>query len=230
MRVIRPTKLTVAALAAIALVIAVTAAYLVLQYDRLPDILAVHFNRAQRANGWQFKTHVRVLTPVFIQGALALVSLTTALLLLLRPEAPVEESDDVRAAAIAAEAVVLFAAIWIVFQVYVGLALVTMWQQQRGGLGIAYLPLTVLAGILTIVTAARAQARLGAPAPRPFVAAHWRLQHLYSNAADPALFVPTRDGRTWTLNFGRPVTAALLAATLLAGVTLPPVILALMLR
>jgi uncharacterized membrane protein len=50
------------------------------------------------------------------------------------------------------------------------------------------------------------------------------------NPDDPALFVPTRDGTRWTLNFGRPVAAALLGVILMLGVLAPTVILVLALR
>jgi uncharacterized membrane protein len=55
--------------------------------------------------------------------------------------------------------------------------------------------------------------------------AHWRFTHLYRNADDPALFVPARDGTRWTLNFGRPVAAALLGVVLTIGVMAPTLIL-----
>jgi uncharacterized membrane protein len=66
--------------------------------------------------------------------------------------------------------------------------------------------------------------------PRPFVAEHWRFGQLYHNPADPALFVPTRSGRRWTLNFGRPVAAALMGLVLGVGIIAPTVILGLLLR
>ena len=47
---------------------------------------------------------------------------------------------------------------------------------------------------------------------------------------DPALFVPTRDGSRWTLNFGRPVAAALLGVIIMVGVVAPSLILLLSLR
>jgi hypothetical protein len=46
----------------------------------------------------------------------------------------------------------------------------------------------------------------------------WRLTHLYFNPQDPALFVPTRRGAGWTLNFGRPLAIVLIAAILAFGV------------
>jgi uncharacterized membrane protein len=59
---------------------------------------------------------------------------------------------------------------------------------------------------------------------------HWRFSQLYKNPDDPALFVPTRDGARWTLNFGRPIAAALLGVIIVLGVVAPTVILALALR
>ena len=52
----------------------------------------------------------------------------------------------------------------------------------------------------------------------------WRLRQLYFNPADPALFVHTRTGAGWTLNFGRPVAIVLLAATLIVGIGGPYVL------
>ena len=71
----------------------------------------------------------------------------------------------------------------------------------------------------------RAHGSSARPAPRPYVAAHWRFGQLYKNPDDPALFVPTRDGSRWTLNFGRPVAAALLGLILVIGIVGPTVIL-----
>ena len=72
--------------------------------------------------------------------------------------------------------------------------------------------------------------RLIRPTSVTFVAAHWRLGQLYRNPADPALFVPTRDGTRWTLNFGRPVAAALMGLILGIGIVGPTIILGLLLR
>jgi uncharacterized membrane protein len=76
----------------------------------------------------------------------------------------------------------------------------------------------------------RARGRLGRPEGGLYVAEHWRLGQLYCNAENPALFVPTRDGSRWTLNFGRRAAVALLAVCLVAGVAVPTLILAIALR
>jgi uncharacterized membrane protein len=232
----QPTFATRLAAGAMVAVVVGTTVYLAARYASLPGVLAVHFAPNGRPNGWQFKTPARVLMPVLVQIALALTLGAIGALLLSRPgdagdANPGDEmAPDVRAAVAAAEAVVLIALIWVAFQSYAAGALVGMWTAERAGLGRWY---TLLGGVCAVGTCAvsvRAHLQLGRPTPRPFVAEHWRLGQLYNNADDPALFVPTRDGRRWTLNFGRPVAAALLGIILLIGVLVPSVILGLMLR
>ena len=116
------------------------------------------------------------------------------------------------------------------FQGYVAFALQRMWMQERGGLSPFYTALEIVGVVATVVVFARARARLGRPTPRPFVPEHWRFGQLYKNPDDPALFVPTRDGSRWTLNFGRPVAAALMGLILAVGIVAPAVILRLLLR
>jgi uncharacterized membrane protein len=54
-----------------------------------------------------------------------------------------------------------------------------------------------------------------APAVDP---AMWRFTNLYFNPRDPSLFVPTRRGVGWTLNFGRPLAIVLIAGVLTVGI------------
>jgi uncharacterized membrane protein len=229
-RWVRPTTLTtVAAFGALAIV-ATTTGYLVAVYGALPDLLVVHFMRNGFPNGFQYKTWPRVLMPTFVQLALGLTLGLIAALLLSRPHGEHDEgAPDVRAAAVAAEAVVLLASIWIVVQAYGAVAITRMWQRQVARLD-GYGVVEALGGVLTIVVAIRAHLRLGRPEPRPFVAEHWRFGQLYNNPADPALFVPTRNGMRWTLNFGRPVAAALMGVILVIGIIAPALILGLSLR
>jgi uncharacterized membrane protein len=169
--------------------------------------------------------------PVFVQLSLTLVLLAIGALLLSRPHGDHDENaPDVRAASAAAEAVALFALIWVAFQGYVAIALTLMWRAERAGLGLSYVYLVLTGIVLTIAVAIRAHARVGRPDPRPFVPEHWTFGQLYKNREDPALFVPTRNGSRWTLNFGRPLAAALMGMILVLGIVLPVVILALLLR
>jgi uncharacterized membrane protein len=229
-RGVAPTALTCAAALGIALVLVATALFLLLEYPSLPDLLPVHFNRRGAPNGWQYRTLPRVLVPVGVQSVLTMIFGAVAALLLSRPHGQHdEEAADVRAAAAAAEAVVLIALIWVLFQGYAAVSLAHVWVS-----GSAALPMynvgAFAGGAASIAVAWRANRRLGSPQPRPYVASHWRLGQLYRNPDDPALFVPTRDGRRWTLNFGRPVAGALLGLTLVVGVLAPTVVIALALR
>lgn len=228
---IKPTRLTSVALIGSAIAIAFSAGFLLACYPSLPWLLPVHFKANGRPNGWQYKTYARVLMPVFVQMALAVTLGGVGALLLSRSHgAHDEEAADVKAASAAAEGVALITFIWVAFQGYAAIALAAMWQRGRAGLGAWYLYLEATGVVLTATVAIRAHLRLGCPIARPFVAEHWRFGRLYRNPADPALFVPTRDGSRWTLNFGRPVAAALMGLVLAIGVVAPAIILGLALR
>jgi uncharacterized membrane protein len=229
-RSVRPTDITRTAAAAAILVSAATAIFLLLEYPSLPDLLPVHFNGRGQPNGWQYRTVARVLIPVGVQTLLMLTFGSVAALLLSRSHGSHDDdAPDAQAAAAAAEAVVLIAAIWVTVQGYAAFALARMWVTHRPTLPL-YNVAEVLGVVATIVVAVRVNRRLGRPEPRPFDPRHWRLGQLYKNSQDPALFVPTRDGRRWTLNFGRPVAGALLGLLLAIGVLGPTLLLALALR
>jgi uncharacterized membrane protein len=222
--------LTVIAAFAAVVVVAMTTGFVVAGYAALPDLLVVHFMGNGFPNGFQYKTWPRVLMPVFVQLALIATLGVVAALLLSRPHGKHEQdAPDVRAAAVAAEAVVLLASIWIAVQGYGAFAITRMWQRQVPRLD-GYGAVEIIAFVLTTGLALRAHRRVGRPDPRPFVPEHWRFGQLYNNPADPALFVPTRNGARWTLNFGRPVAAALMGVILMIGIVAPALILGLSLR
>jgi uncharacterized membrane protein len=228
---LRPSHITKVAMAASFATITWSAAFLLVLYPRLPWLLPVHFEPNGFPSGWQYKTYWRVLMPVFVQISLTLILFGIGALLLSRPHGDHDENaPDVRAAAAAAEAVALFAFIWVAFQGYIAVALTLMWRAERAGFGPWYVYLELTGIVLTIAVAIRAHAHLGRPEPRPFVPEHWRFGHLYKNPDDPALFVPTRTGARWTLNFGRPIAAALMGTILLIGIVGPAVISGLLLR
>lgn len=231
MNTITPSLLSRLTVGATVLILLSTAMFLVLRYPALPDILPVHFDRTGIPDGWQYRTIGRVLMPVLVQLSLALTMGAIAALLLSRGTADHSaDAADVRAASAASETVLLMAVIWVTFQAYAAFALVGVWTRARAGLGPAYTALEVAGLLLTAAVAVRGHRKVGHPAARPFVPDHWRFGQLYKNADDPALFVPTRDGSRWTLNFGRPVAAALLGVVLTVGVLGPTLILLLALR
>jgi len=229
--VVRPTTPTRMAALISGLAIAGTAAFLLARFPDLPDVLPVRFGRGGFPIGWQYRTITRVLMPVYVQLALLTLLGTVSALVLSRPHGDRDaDAPDVRTAAVAAEAISLIGAVWIVFQAYAAVALASMWQAGHEGLGVMYTVLEVTGAVASVVIFARAQMLFGTPGPRPYVPEHWRFGQLYKNALDPALFVPTRDGRKWTLNFGRPVAAALMGIVLGIGIVAPAVILGLLLR
>ena len=228
--IVPPTPVTRAAALTMGLVIIATGLFLLLEYPSLPDLLPVRFNINGAPNGWQYRTVPRVLIPVGVQVMLAMVFLAIAALLLSRPHGDQDEdAPDVRAAGVAAEAVVLMAAVWVAFQGYAAFSLARLWLTHGSTLPF-YNVGEIAGGLASLGIAVRAHRQLGRPAPRPFIASHWRLGQLYKNAEDPALFVPTRDGRRWTLNFGRPVAGVLLGLILVVGVLGPTVLIAFALR
>jgi uncharacterized membrane protein len=211
--------------------IAATTLFLFWRYPSLPDILPVHFGPHGGPNGWQFRTIPLVFVPTFVQLGIFLASTSIGLLLLSRKDAESATSlPDGRAAVTATEAIVLMSTTWVVVQAYTAYALVRLWSGVGSTLGIGYTAVEVAAGVITIGIGVHAQRRLARPDPLPYIPAHWRLGQLYCNAEDPALFVPTRDGRRWTLNFGRPAAALLLGGILTVGIVAPTVMLALTLR
>jgi uncharacterized membrane protein len=230
-RLVRPSRATNIAVAASVVMIVFSAAFLLARYRSLPSLLPVHFKPNGYPNGWQYKTYWRVLLPVFVQLVLASTLGTVGVLLLSRSHGVHDEdAPDVKAASTAAEAVALLTLIWVAFQAYAAVTLASMWQRERAGLGAWYIYLEVAGLLLTIGVSIRAHRNLGRPEPRAFVPEHWRYGQLYKNPDDPALFVPTRNGARWTLNFGRPVAAALMGVILTVGVIAPAVILGLLLR
>jgi len=211
--------------------IAATTLYLFWRYPSLPDILPVHFKANGYPNGWQFRTLPRVFVPVFVQLGIFVAGTSVGVLLLSRKDASTaSQLPDARAAVTATEAIVLISTTWVVVQSYTAYALARLWSGVGSSLGRAYTTVEIGAVLLTIVIGYRAQKRLARPEPLPYVPAHWRLGQLYCNVEDPALFVPTRDGRRWTLNFGRPAAALLLAGILMVGIVAPTLMLALTLR
>jgi uncharacterized membrane protein len=210
---------------------AATTAFLVWRYSSLPDILPVHFRGNGSPNGWQFRTIPRVFVPVFVQFGIFVAGTSVGTLLLSRKDATTATLlPDARAAVTATEAIMLMSATWVVVQSYTAYALVRLWSGVGSSLGVSYTALEVAAVVATAAIGVRAQKRLSRPAPLPYIPAHWRLGQLYCNAEDPALFVPTRDGRRWTLNFGRPAAALLLGGILIVGIVAPTVMLAITLR
>jgi uncharacterized membrane protein len=206
-------------------------------YPRLPAGLPLRFARGVPMM-FQLKTPLVVMLPAIVQSAL--VAIFGALVLLLlwraRPEDlnPAAEGDAFRMR-MAAEGTALLAAIWIAVQAVGAVRLVLLWQRWErgeGSLGELYTVTIVTGIVLSVIVGARTMKLVGREHRTPPHAdpAVWRLRHLYFNPHDPALFVPTRTGVGWTLNFGRPLAIVLLAVTLTVGVGGPYLLARIVLR
>ena len=242
----RLTRTTVGAITLTAMAIAGTAGYLVVRYRTLTPMLPVHFVRGGLPDRWVVKSWSVVFLPVFIQlGLAAIFGSIVAVLLwkasggghaapgaddgLEHPEAR-RLADGLRMRD-TAEAIALLALVWVSFQGLAAVRIVRLWDWGGGGLGSIYAAGLITAIVLSVVITARAMAAVRrAPIHVAGDGPHWRLKVLYCNPADPALFVPTRTGDGYTLNFGRRAAIALLVAIFLIGVLLPIVIIRMLTR
>jgi uncharacterized membrane protein len=201
-----------------------TATYLASTYSLLPLGLPVGFVR-----GLPFiyhpKTPLMVMLPAIVQLGLVIVFGALMLLLLWRARPALageceDTSGDTVRMCLAAEGISLLAAVWISVQALGAARLIGLWRGGVGGYGELYSFAIVTAVVASVVISARTMKLVGqdgaaVPSIDPAV---WRLRQLYFNPTDPALFVRTRTGRGWTLNFGRPVAILLLTATLVLGI------------
>ena len=240
----RVSRTTAIAITLTLMVMAGTGGFLFERFSRLPPMLPVHLGRGGIPDRWALRSWPLVMMPVFIQLALAIIfgSITAILLWRATPvaaktdevphgqETSHRHADDQRMGA-AGEAVALLAFVWIAFQGLAAVRVVRLWEGGGGNLGSIYALGLLTAIVLSVVIATRGIAAIGrAPVHVAADGPHWRLNVLYVNSADPALFVPARGGVGYTLNFGRRAAVVLLAAVLLIGVGLPIVIIRLLTR
>ncbi len=241
----RVSRLTAVTTTLTVMAIAGTAGFLAARYPHLTPMLPVHFVQGGLPDRWVAKSWAVVFMPVFIQlGLAAIFGAVVAILIWKAPggAAPHAMDDGLEHRAArghadrqrmraTAEAVALLALVWIGFQSLAAVRLVRLWEWGGGGLGTMYALGLITAIVLSVVITARGMAAVRrAPVHVASDGPHWRLKVLYYNPADPALFVPTRSGDGYTLNFGRRSAILLLAAIFLAGVLLPIVIIRLLTR
>jgi uncharacterized membrane protein len=199
-----------------------TATYLGLIYPTLPRGLPVRYLSGEPVF-FQLKTPVVVMLPALVQAALVLTFGALGLLLLwrARPAEHIEaRTADVARMRLAVEGVALLGAVWITVQAIGAARLVTLWQGGRGGFGSVYNVTMIVSLLVSVMVVWRTMKAVRQEAPSIAEAdpSLWRFTHLYFNPRDPALFVPTRRGVGWTLNFGRPLAIALIATILTVGV------------
>ena len=236
-RIYRPTILTLLGLATTIAATFWTIGFILGRAPTLPPYLAVHFDYQGISDRWLPPSWALVLIPVWIQITLIVVFWTMGGLLLYRtqrarqavePEASRQDRERMLATA---EAISVLCAIWVTFQALGAVQLFIMWQRVCCGMGDIYFQSLVVAIVLSVIVGIRAAVNMQhrKPVMRPTSDAHWRLQGLYFNPQDPALFVPMRKGIGWTLNFGRPRALIFLMIFLAFGIAAPIVIIRLLL-
>lgn len=199
-----------------------TATYLALVYATLPAQLPVRYVRGEPVL-FQIKTPLVVMLPALVQVALLVTFGAIGLLLLWRARPESHDSASVADGTrmrLAAQGVALLGAVWITVQALGAARLVAVWQGGSVGFGRIYngtvlISLALSTGIVWWTMRAVRQEESSPVAADPSV---WRFTNLYFNPRDPSLFVPTRRGMGWTLNFGRPVAIVLIGAVLAMGI------------
>lgn len=199
-----------------------TASYLGLIYPTLPSGLPVRYMSGEPVF-FQVKTPLVVMLPALVQSALLLTFGALGLLLLWRARPGKSDSDaaDGMRMSLAVEAIALLGAVWITVQAIGAARLMAVWQGAHGGgFGRVYNVTMIVSLIISAAVVWRTMrtVRQEPTAQGVVDPALWRFTHLYFNPHDPALFVPTRRGVGWTLNFGRPLAIVLIAAILSVGV------------
>jgi uncharacterized membrane protein len=220
----RPTPATSWAIAAAIALTCGTTAYLAQMYSDLPHTLPVQYLRDEPFI-FEAKSPTVVLLPVMVQAALLTVFGTVILLLLWRSDSGVDarsaerEADHARMR-LAAEGIALLAALWTAVQAVGAVRLMAMWQGTWNSFGPIYPVVVGVAVACSVMVIVRTMRLVGRERrhSRPDTPGLWRLRALYFNPHDPALFVQTRHGGGWTLNFGRSVAILVLAAALLLGI------------
>jgi uncharacterized membrane protein len=220
----RPTLATRLAALAATLTTLGTAGFLASVYPSLPAGLPVRYVLEQPYI-YQRKSPMVVMLPAVVQTALLTIFGAIVLLLLWRAS-PAAQDQEGRTSAeragmgVAAEGIALLAAIWITVQAVGAGRLVALWRGGWFFFGELYTFAIITGIVASVMVMARTMHLVGRHRITRAVddPSMWRLRQLYFNPADPSLFVPTRTGAGWTLNFGRPLAILLLAVTLLIGI------------
>jgi uncharacterized membrane protein len=217
-----PTRPTLAAVYWSAGITIATATYLALIYATLPERLPVRYLGGEPVF-FQMKTPLIVMLPSLVQMALTLTFGAIGLLLLWRARPELSDSAsqaDSTRMRLAVQGVALLGAVWITVQAVGAARLVVAWQTASAGFGRAYNLTLLMALVISTVIVVRTMraVRQEGPGAADVDPSRWRFSNLYFNPRDPSLFVPTRRGVGWTLNFGRPLAIVLIAGVLAVGI------------
>ncbi|WP_248924974.1 DUF1648 domain-containing protein [Paenibacillus hamazuiensis] len=201
------------------LFVAACAGAAVLLWDRIPDPLITHYGFDGKPDRYSAKSFGIVFSLNIIQ--LFLVGLFAFINTVIRkskqqldpnrPEVSLEQQLKSRRASSIFSYILSF--VIVAFFGYVQASMLYQWSGAE--VFSVLLPLILLGGILGFIVYMN---KKGLDEPAGFNMQddrHWRGGVFYYNVDDPALFVAKRYGVGWTLNFARPGSWFVLAATLL---------------
>lgn len=204
------------------------AAYALLSYDRLPELIPLHAGFDGTVDGYAGKSWGTVLFPALMAAFMGIV-FAFAHWGILRSKRPIDPASPTTSAlaygrfARAQSIVILVGGLALSACTGIAFFISAMGFVSLGAAGIiATIAVLAFAGAETWVAVRLGQSggRLAAELRVSDELArdedsHWKLGLFYANPDDPSIFVPKRFGVGWTLNFSKP-TAWLLIILLIA--------------
>ncbi|MFZ0787811.1 MAG: DUF5808 domain-containing protein [Candidatus Acidiferrales bacterium] len=208
-------------------ILAVTAAYVALNWSHIPDRFPVHWAASGSANGWSTRSPLGVFGPLLF-GAAVMGAVAASSYVALHYGRPVRGSaarsvagDFAREMGVFLLSLEFFLAVIFAF---VGL-LPLMGNHNPGIIPILVATVAMLAALIfAMARLAKHHAHVHAHAAESptdtLDSDHWKLGVFYANRDDSAIFVPKRFGIGYTLNFGHGAAWVIMALTLLVPVVL----------
>lgn len=194
-------------------ILAATAIYLRIHWDRIPEIFPIHWGLDGRANGWSVRTLMGVYGPL-IMGAAMVAGLGLMTYAVLRESRVVKIPGARSHGRDFPHQVGYFLAALEYF-----LAVMFSWVALMPLIGRPHIGLVLLTAVLVIVAVSVGAHRLNQARAHVVDAAalstpagvfgdgtldqHWKLGLFYFNPSDPALLVEKRFGVGYTLNFAQ---------------------------
>lgn len=187
--------------------LAVTAAYLQTQWNRLPERFPVHWGASGQPDRWSSREPLTVFAPILIGAAMNLFLLLMAWLFSRMPRATIMRRITVRLIEVLLYPLTL--TFVIVALLPLGLV-VPVWL-------IPAIMLVCVAGLIIWSYRQIAAPVLADAAPDPQSDSYWKAGMFYYNPNDPAIFVAKRVGIGYTVNFANKMCWLVLAGILMLG-------------
>jgi uncharacterized membrane protein len=220
---------------------AATAVWLHLHWSQIPEVFPIHWGAHGQPNNWATRSSAAVYAPLLIGAVLcALMGFLAYAMLrwsrLIRVGGAAGEGERRFRLVVAS---IIVATEYLLALVFMWIGLLPLSHKQTGPLG--FIPILVFTLALMVATvvllvwvgqggtrlvgSAGAVSKAAAPVGDRTPDKYWKLGLFYINRNDPALFVESRFGIGYTLNFGHPgawVFLAVVVGILVATILLAP--------